>query len=142
MKSVVMYTDGACRHNPGPGGWGVWLSYEGHEKSLRGGEKDTTNNRMELTAVIEGLRALKQSCIVNVYTDSQYVQKGIKEWVHTWQKRQRRAANGHPVKNQDLWQILLEEVARHQIHWHWVKAHAGDSHNEYVDQLARQAIDE
>ena len=118
MKSVVMYTDGACRHNPGPGGWGVWLSYEGHEKSLRGGEKDTTNNRMELTAVIEGLRALKQSCIVNVYTDSQYVQKGIKEWVHTWQKRQWRAANGHPVKNQDLWQILLEEVARHQIHWH------------------------
>lgn len=141
MKSVVMYTDGACRNNPGPGGWGVWLSCDGHEKTLQGAEKETTNNRMELTAAIMGLRALKESCIVNLHTDSQYVQKGIKEWARNWQRRQWRTAAGHEVKNKDLWQSLLEEAARHQVHWHWVKAHAGNVHNERVDALARQAID-
>ena len=137
-----MYTDGACRHNPGPGGWGVWLSSDGHEKTLRGGEKNTTNNRMELTAAIMGLRALKHHCIVNLYTDSQYVQKGIQEWVANWQRRQWRSANGHAVKNKDLWVSLLEEASRHEVHWHWVKAHNGDVHNECADSLARQAIDE
>lgn len=141
MKSVVMYTDGACRNNPGPGGWGVWLSCDGHEKTLQGAEKETTNNRMELTAAIMGLRALKESCIVNLHTDSQYVQKGIKEWVHNWQRRQWRTAAGDAVKNKDLWQSLLEEAARHQMHWHWVKAHAGNVHNERADALAREAID-
>lgn len=141
MKSIVMYTDGACRHNPGPGGWGVWLSFDGHEKTLQGAEKETTNNRMELTAAIMGLRALKESCIVNLHTDSQYVQKGIKEWISNWQRRQWRTAAGDAVKNKDLWQALLEEVARHQVHWHWVKAHAGNLHNERADALAREAID-
>lgn len=142
MKTVIMYTDGACRHNPGPGGWGVWLSYEGQERTLQGGEKDTTNNRMELTAAIMGLSALKESCVVNLYTDSQYVQKGIKEWVIGWQRRHWRTAAGHAVKNQDLWQSLLAEAARHQVHWHWIKAHVGNVHNELADSLARQAIDE
>lgn len=141
MKTVIMYTDGACRHNPGPGGWGVWLSYDNHERTLQGAEKETTNNRMELTAAIMGLRALKESCIVNLYTDSQYVQKGIQEWVVGWQRRHWRTATGQTVKNQDLWQSLLAETARHQVHWHWIKAHVGNVHNERVDTLARQAID-
>ncbi len=142
MKNVIMYTDGACRHNPGPGGWGVWYSCDEKEQIVRGAEKDTTNNRMELTAAIMGLRALTQPCSVQLYTDSQYVQKGIKEWVIGWQKRQWRTSTGAAVKNQDLWQVLLEEAARHQVHWHWVKAHAGNVYNERADALARQAIDE
>lgn len=142
MKTVTMYTDGACRHNPGPGGWGVWFSCDGQEQTLRGGEKDTTNNRMELMAAIMGLRILKHSCIVNLYTDSQYVQKGIKEWIIGWQRRNWRTSTGQLVKNQDLWQSLLVEAARHQVHWHWVKAHVGNIHNERADSLARQAIDE
>ena len=137
-----MYTDGACRNNPGPGGWGVWMSFEGHEKTLRGFEKETTNNRMELTAAIMGLRALKESCVVNLHTDSQYVQKGIHQWVAGWRSRGWRTASGHEVKNKDLWESLLNEVARHQVHWHWVRGHAGNVHNERADALARQAIEE
>lgn len=142
MKTVIMYTDGACRHNPGPGGWGVWLSYDGHEQTLQGAEKDTTNNRMELMAAIMGLRALDRGCRVDLYTDSQYVQKGIKEWVIGWQRRNWRTAAGQAVKNQDLWQSLLIEAARHTVHWHWVKGHGGNIHNERADSLARQAIDQ
>jgi len=141
-KRVEIFTDGACRGNPGPGGWGVVLRYNGREKELYGGERDTTNNRMELTAAIEGLRALNRSCPVTLTTDSRYVQQGIQEWLPNWKKRHWKTAANKPVKNQDLWQALDEEVARHEVDWQWVKGHAGHPENERADQLANRGIDE
>ncbi|HEY1097162.1 MAG TPA: ribonuclease HI [Alphaproteobacteria bacterium] len=136
MKHVTIYTDGACSGNPGPGGWGAILIHGATEKELSGYEAETTNNRMELTAAIEGLKALKGACIVDVYTDSQYVRKGIMEWITAWQARGWKTADKKPVKNQELWQALLDATAPHQITWHWVKGHDGHAHNERVDQLA------
>lgn len=140
MNTVTIYTDGACRGNPGPGGWGAVLSVNGHEKELSGGELQTTNNRMELTAVIEALLALKRGVAAEVYTDSQYVRKGIMEWLPQWKARGWRTADRKPVKNQDLWEKLEREAARHTIEWHWVKGHSGNAGNERVDRLATQAI--
>ena len=139
-EKVELFTDGACKGNPGPGGWGVLLRYRGHEKELFGGEADTTNNRMELTAVIEGLAALKRSCQVMVYTDSQYVHKGICEWLSGWKARGWKTAAKAPVKNVDLWQRLDAEVARHDVDWRWVKGHAGHPENERADQLANLGV--
>lgn len=139
---VEIYTDGACRGNPGPGGWGVLLRYQGHEKYLRGGETHTTNNRMELTAAIEALAALKRPCEVELTTDSKYVREGITTWLANWKKNNWRTSNRKPVKNQDLWERLDQEVERHQITWHWIKGHSGHKENEFADQLANQAIDE
>ena len=137
-----MYTDGACRGNPGPGGWGVLLKAGRHEKTLHGGEHDTTNNRMELTAAIEGLRALKRSSDVVLYTDSRYVMDGITSWLANWKARGWKTAAKKPVKNQDLWQALDAESARHNIRWVWVKGHSGDDGNEEADRLANLGIDE
>ena len=134
--SVVIYTDGACKGNPGPGGWGAWLRSGSHERELFGGEALTTNNRMELTAVIEALRALKWSCDVAVYTDSQYVRQGITEWIYNWKRRGWITSDKKPVKNADLWAALDEQVARHTIHWQWIKGHSGDEGNERADALA------
>lgn len=142
MKHVYIYTDGACRGNPGPGGWGVLLRYGKQEKILYGAETHTTNNRMELTAAIEALTALRESCKVEFYTDSQYVQKGISEWLSTWKKRHWKTAGKKSVKNADLWQALDLQAQRHQISWHWVKGHSGHPENEMADRLANQAIDE
>lgn len=142
VKKVELFTDGACRGNPGPGGWGVLLRYGDKEKMLSGSELHTTNNRMELTAAIEGLRALKRDCHVVVTTDSQYVRMGIMQWLADWKKRQWKTANKKPVKNQELWQALDAEVSSHQIEWRWVKGHSGHRENELVDQLANQAIDQ
>ena len=139
---VEIFTDGACRGNPGPGGWGAVLRYGGCEKHLHGGEVHTTNNRMELLAAIMALATLTRSCDIKITTDSEYVRKGITEWLPGWKKRGWRGASNKPIKNQDLWQSLLVEAARHQVHWHWVKAHVGNIHNERADSLARQAIDE
>lgn len=138
---VEIYPDGACKGNPGPGGWGVLLRFKGREKELFGGEQGTTNNRMELTAVIEGLAQLKRPCTVAVYTDSQYVQKGISEWIHGWKKRGWKTAAKEPVKNADLWQKLDALQAGHQISWHWVKGHAGHEFNERADQLANRGVE-
>ncbi len=140
--TVVMYTDGACRGNPGPGGWGVSLRYNGHSKNLKGSAADTTNNRMELLAVINGLEQLKRPCDVELYTDSRYVLDGITQWIDDWKKRGWKTAAKKPVKNADLWQQLDTARQRHRIHWHWVKGHAGDAGNELADQLANQAIDD
>ncbi len=140
-KVVEIYADGACRGNPGPGGWGVLLRSGGREKELHGGEAQTTNNRMELTAVIEGLRALKGPSQVRVYTDSQYVQKGISEWIHSWKRRGWRTADKKPVKNEDLWRALDEAAGRHRVEWHWVRGHAGHPENERADALANRGID-
>ncbi len=142
MKTVQVFTDGACRGNPGPGGWGALLRFEGKEKELYGGEADTTNNRMELTAAIEGLKALRESCQVSLTTDSQYVRKGITEWIHGWKQKGWKTAAKKPVKNADLWQLLDSEASRHQIEWHWVKGHSGHRENEIADQLANKGIDE
>jgi ribonuclease HI len=139
--SVVIYTDGACRGNPGPGGWGVVLMAGPHVKELSGAEPMTTNNRMELTAAIEALAALNRSCSVALYTDSQYVRKGILEWIAQWKLRDWRTADRKPVKNVDLWQKLEQEIERHRIEWHWVKGHAGVPGNERADELANVAID-
>lgn len=139
--SVDIYTDGACRGNPGPGGWGALLLFGEHRKELMGATLATTNNRMELTAAIEALAALKRECKVRVYTDSQYVRKGITEWVAQWKLRDWRTADRKPVKNVDLWQALEAQIARHTIEWHWVKGHAGVPGNERADQLANEAID-
>lgn len=141
MKQVSIYTDGACRGNPGVGGWGALLRYGKHEKTLSGAEDETTNNRMELTAAIYALASLKESCTVDLYTDSKYVQKGISEWIHNWKKQGWKTSNKKPVKNADLWQQLDAEVVRHKITWHWVKGHSGHVENEYVDGVANQAID-
>lgn len=142
MKHVVIYTDGACKGNPGPGGWGVYLQSDGHEKELWGGERSTTNNRMELTAVIEALAALKRPCRVSLYLDSEYVRKGITEWIHGWKKKGWVTAAKQPVKNAELWQRLdqLVHAGPHQIEWHWVKGHAGDPGNERADALANRGV--
>ena len=139
-NTIDLFTDGACRGNPGPGGWGVLLRQEDVEKELYGGEAATTNNRMELTAVIRGLEALKQPSRVRVYTDSQYVQKGISEWIHSWKRRGWRTADKKDVKNVDLWKALDEAASRHSVEWHWVKGHAGHPENERADELANRGI--
>jgi len=133
---VEIFTDGACKGNPGPGGWGVLMRFGAHVRELHGGEPNTTNNRMELTAVIEGLSALSRRCHVKLYTDSQYVQKGISVWIHDWKRRGWRTADKKPVKNIDLWKRLDALTAEHQIEWHWVKGHAGHPENERADELA------
>jgi len=137
---VEIFSDGACRGNPGPGGWGALLRYNGSEKELFGGEAATTNNRMELTAVIRALEALKLPSRVRVYTDSQYVQKGISEWISGWKRRGWRTADKKAVKNEDLWRELDALAARHEIEWHWVKGHAGHPENERADALANRGI--
>lgn len=139
-STVELFTDGACSGNPGPGGWGALLRYKGTEKELSGGETETTNNRMEMTAVIEGLKALKRPCALTIYTDSKYVLQGVTEWLHGWKARGWKTADKKPVKNQDLWEALDQEVARHTITWEWVKGHAGHPENERVDELARNAV--
>ena len=135
-----MYTDGACSGNPGPGGWGVLLLHGEHRRELNGGESPTTNNRMELLAVIRGLDALRQRCRVRVHTDSVYVMKGMTEWIHAWKRRGWKTADRKPVKNVDLWQELERAVANHEVEWRWVKGHDGDPGNERADALARAAI--
>ena len=137
---VEIYSDGACRGNPGPGGWGAILRFNGVEKELFGGEAATTNNRMELTAVIRALEALKGPSRAHVYTDSQYVQKGIKEWIHGWKRNGWKTAAKEPVKNKDLWIELDELRKKHEIEWHWVKGHAGHPENERADALANKGI--
>lgn len=139
-KVVEIYTDGACKGNPGPGGWGVLLRYNGAEKHLKGAESNTTNNRMELMAAIQALKALKRPCKVSLTTDSQYVRKGITEWIHGWKKKNWQNAGKKPVKNADLWQELDALSQKHQVEWHWVKGHSGHPENERVDQLANEAI--
>ncbi|MCW5654700.1 ribonuclease HI [Hydrogenophaga sp.] len=142
MKHVVIYTDGACKGNPGPGGWGAYLKSDGLEKELWGGEPSTTNNRMELTAVIEALSALKRPCRVSLYLDSEYVRKGITEWIHGWKRKGWVTAAKQPVKNAELWQKLdaLVHSGVHQIEWHWVKGHAGNAGNERADALANRGV--
>ena len=140
--SVVLYTDGACRGNPGPGGWGAYLVFGDAQKKLRGAEAETTNNRMELSAVIQGLRALKRPCRVELNTDSKYVLQGITEWLPGWKKNGWKTAAKKPVKNSELWRQLDAETERHQIDWRWVKGHSGVAGNEIADQLANQAIDD
>ena len=142
MSDVEIYTDGACRGNPGPGGWGVVLFASGQQKELRGGVAETTNNRMELTAAIQGLATLKRSCNVTVYTDSQYLRRGISEWLASWKKNDWRTARKRPVKNADLWQELATLTAKHNVEWLWVKAHSGNSGNERADQLANIGAEE
>jgi ribonuclease HI len=142
MKHVTIYTDGACRGNPGPGGWGVLLRYGKKEKTLFGGESSTTNNRMELMAAIQALAALREPCLIELYTDSQYVQKGISEWLPGWKKKNWKKADKKPVKNADLWQLLDHEASRHQVSWHWVKGHSDHPENDRADALANQAIDQ
>jgi ribonuclease HI len=137
---VEIFSDGACRGNPGPGGWGVLLRAKGTERELYGGEADTTNNRMELTAVIRALEALKRPSRVQVYTDSLYVLKGISEWMRDWKRRGWRTADKKPLKNIDLWQRLDELAALHEVEWHWVRGHAGHPENERADQLANKGI--
>ena len=139
-EPVEIFSDGACRGNPGPGGWGALLRAGGLEKELWGGEAGTTNNRMELTAVIRALEALKRPSRVRVYTDSQYVQKGISEWIHSWKRRGWLTADRKPVKNEDLWRRLDELRASHKIEWHWLKGHAGHPENERADRLANRGI--
>jgi ribonuclease HI len=141
-NKVVIYTDGACRGNPGPGGWGVLLKYKGSEKTLKGFDPETTNNRMELMAVIEGLRSLNRRCAVELNTDSKYVLQGINDWIVNWKKNGWKTAAKKPVKNVDLWQQLDEQASRHDINWHWVKGHSGVPGNEAADQLANDAIDQ
>ncbi len=136
-----MYTDGACRGNPGPGGWGVILSYASRQKTLSGFEPETTNNRMELTAAIEGLRALTRPCEVDLNTDSKYVLQGINEWIENWKANGWKTATKKPVKNVDLWNLLDKQTLRHRVNWHWVKGHAGIEGNEEADRLANMAID-
>lgn len=142
MKQVELFTDGACRGNPGPGGWGALLRFGEIEKSLYGAEKNTTNNRMELMAAIEGLQAIKEPCKVILTTDSQYVRKGITEWMNGWKRNGWRTAARAPVKNADLWQRLDEQNQRHQVEWHWVKGHSGHRENQIADDLANRGIDE
>ena len=137
---VSVYTDGACKGNPGPGGWGAWLSAGGHEKELFGGEVLTTNNRMELRAVIEALASLRRSCDVTIHTDSQYVRKGITEWIHSWKRRGWRTADGKAVKNAELWQRLDALRELHHVDWRWVRGHAGDPGNERADALANRGV--
>jgi ribonuclease HI len=142
LKRVEIYTDGACRGNPGAGGWGALMRYGKRERELYGGEPDTTNNRMELTAAIRALEALKQRCAVAIYTDSTYVRDGITTWMADWKERNWRTADRKPVKNQDLWQELEALAAKHDIEWHWVRGHTGHAENERADRLANRGIDE
>jgi ribonuclease HI len=141
-RSIEIYTDGACRGNPGPGGWGALLVAGRHRKTLHGGEPETTNNRMELKAAIEALNALKRPSSVVLHTDSKYVMHGVTEWMHNWKKRGWKTANKKPVKNQDLWMALDEATQRHDINWVWVKGHSGHDGNEEADALANLGIDE
>jgi ribonuclease HI len=142
LREVVIYTDGACRGNPGPGGWGAWLKSGEHEKELWGGEALTTNNRMEMTAVIEALASLKQRCQVTIYTDSEYVRNGSTTWIHGWKARGWKTADKKPVKNMELWQKLDALREGQDVTWRWVKGHAGDPGNERADQLANRGVDE
>jgi len=139
---LVIHTDGACSGNPGPGGWGVILQWGGHMRELKGGEAHTTNNRMELTAAIMALEALKRPCDVDLHTDSEYLRQGITGWIHGWKRNGWRTADKKPVKNADLWQRLEAAVGRHTVHWHWVRGHSGHDLNERADELAREAIAE
>ena len=141
MKQVRAFTDGACSGNPGPGGWGAVLQFGDHERELRGGAADTTNNRMELTAAIEALRALRESCRVSLTTDSTYVKDGITQWLGNWKRNDWKTAAKKPVKNQDLWQALDHESSRHEIDWCWVKGHSGHPENERADRLANLGMD-
>lgn len=138
--SIEIYTDGACSGNPGPGGWGVYMLYGNKSKKISGFENNTTNNRMEIQAAIEALRNLKTPCTINLYTDSKYVMQGITQWIKNWQTNNWKNSNNKPVKNADLWQLLLAESARHQIKWHWVKGHADNTGNNIADELATSAI--
>ncbi|WP_321449062.1 ribonuclease HI [uncultured Cohaesibacter sp.] len=140
MSKVTIYTDGACSGNPGPGGWGALLTMGEHEKELCGGEANTTNNRMELTAAIEALNALTRACDVDLYTDSQYVKGGITGWIYGWKKNGWKTAAKKPVKNAELWQALDDALKRHKVEWHWVKGHAGHDGNERADELARRGM--
>lgn len=139
---VIIHTDGGCRGNPGPGGWGAVLRSGPHEKCLKGSEAHTTNNRMELMAAISALRALTRPCRIELWTDSQYVRQGITQWIHNWVKKDWKTASKAPVKNAELWKMLLEESRRHEIEWHWIKGHAGHEGNELADRLANDAMDE
>ena len=141
-KTVYLFTDGACKGNPGAGGWGVLLRYGTHEKELFGGEAQTTNNRMELTAVLSGLKTLNRPCDVVICTDSQYVKNGMESWIHNWKKNGWKTAGRQPVKNADLWQQLDEQVARHRVRWQWVKGHAGHAENERADALANRGAEQ
>ena len=141
MKTVEIWTDGACSGNPGPGGWGALIRFGEHEKEINGGEFETTNNRMELIAAIEALNALTQPCIVELHTDSQYVKGGMTGWMDGWKKNGWKTSNKKPVKNVELWQALDEAVARHKVNWHWVKGHAGHPENERADELARYGME-
>ncbi|MEJ5347621.1 MAG: ribonuclease HI [Desulfosoma sp.] len=140
MKTVEIFTDGACSGNPGPGGWAALLRYQGHEKRLSGSSPRTTNNQMELTAVVEALKALKEPCRVLLFTDSQYVQKGITQWIHTWKKNGWKTSKREPVKNRELWEELDRLASVHQVEWRWIKGHEGQRENEICDALARAAI--
>lgn len=140
QRTVIIYTDGACSGNPGPGGWGSVLMYKGHRRELSGGETDTTNNRMEMMAVIKALETLKRPCNITLHTDSTYVMKGMTEWLEGWKKRNWRTAGKKPVKNVDLWQRLETAIDAHQVKWVWVKGHSGVPENERADFLATQAI--
>ena len=142
MKTLIIYTDGACRGNPGPGGWGVLIEYGELSKQLYGGDVSTTNNKMELTAAIMALKEIKEPCKIILYTDSKYVLQGIEEWIHNWKKRGWRGANKKPVKNIELWKELDELRDEHNIKWNWVKGHSGDPGNETADMLANRGIDE
>ena len=141
MNEVTIYTDGACSGNPGPGGWGALLQFGEHEKELKGGERNTTNNRMELTAAIAALETLKRTCKVHLHTDSTYLRDGMTSWIHNWKRNGWRTTAKKSVKNVDLWQRLDEAIQSHDIEWHWIKGHAGDLGNEAADALARQGLD-
>jgi len=142
MKKVLIFTDGACRGNPGPGGWGALLRYNQNEKTLRGAEQHTTNNQMELTAAIKALEALQQPCDIELTTDSEYLRRGITEWIHKWKKNNWKTADKKPVKNQTLWQTLDTLTQQHDIVWHWIKGHSNHPENDAADRLANQAIDD
>ena len=141
MKQVIIYTDGACRGNPGPGGWGALIKFDGVEKEIFGGQIDTTNNQMELSAAIEGLTVLTEPCSVKLFTDSKYVMDGITQWIQNWKKNNWRTAAKKDVKNKELWQKLDHLISKHQVQWHWVKGHSGDAGNETADLLANKGID-
>ena len=141
MKQVIIYTDGACRGNPGPGGWGALIKYDSVEKTIFGGQANTTNNQMELSAAIEGLAILKEPCNVELFTDSKYVMDGITQWIQNWKKNNWRTAAKKDVKNKELWQKLDQLITQHQVQWHWVKGHSGDAGNEAADLLANKGVD-